>query len=109
MGTDDSQRMGLRVSDNAPFKITREIPLPWLVAGLVAFAGQAIGVYYNQQNLASQLTTQTADIKLLAAKIDTVIDKRNEDTVKTIQRDNRTERNTDRISALEDLVKQRLK
>jgi hypothetical protein len=98
-------RESTRRDDKVLFKVTREIPLPFLIAALIGFAGQAVALYYNQQSLATQLLTQSSDIKILGTKIDSILDKRNEDIVKDLQRDNRVERATERITNLEDSVK----
>lgn len=97
-----------RKSDSGlPFKVTRELPLTWLIAGIVAIAGQGVALYYGQQNLATQVTLQSADIKVLTSKVDSMIDKRNEDSRADIIRDNKIERLSDKLSSLEDSVKQR--
>lgn len=72
---------------------------------IIAFAGQAIALYYGQQEQAKQLSNQNADIRVLMSKVDSLADKRNDDMVKDIQRDNKVERQGERILLLEDQLK----
>ena len=68
-----------RDEQDRPIRISREIPLPWLLGMLGALALQAIAIYYGQQEHARLLVTQqrsiesaSAEIKIVAQGISTV-------------------------------------
>lgn len=65
-----------RADDAGPIKVTREIPLPWLIGGVLAIAGQAILMWAGQREQAAamaqfgvQLAEQTKQINVLAEKV----------------------------------------
>jgi hypothetical protein len=53
-----------------PVKITREIPLPWLLTLVGTIIGLAATVYFTQQWQGTQLGALTQSVDKLALKID---------------------------------------
>lgn len=65
-------------AEDAPglIKITREIPLPWLIGGVLAIVGQAVLMWAGQRDqaqaiaqLSTQMAEQTKQINALAEKV----------------------------------------
>lgn len=62
-----------RANDPSPMKITREIPLPWLIGIIAAGFLQAALMYFKQESqgeaIAKLTNTQTDEIKKLTAEV----------------------------------------
>lgn len=56
-------------SDDPPVKITREIPLPWLVGIVAIGVFQAILIWFNQQAQTEQIKTLGSDVRALSVDI----------------------------------------
>lgn len=50
-------------------RISRTIPLQWLVGGLIVVAGQAIAMYYGQQRLSEAVREIQIEIKAINLSI----------------------------------------
>lgn len=65
-----------RRSEDPPVKITREIPLPWLITCIAVIAGQALLMWTGQREqaaaiaqLGAQMSEQTKQINALSEKV----------------------------------------
>lgn len=56
-------------SDDPPIKITREIPMPWLIGIIGAGFLQAVLVYYKQDAQAEAIVKLTAEVRQLSTDI----------------------------------------
>jgi mannitol-specific phosphotransferase system IIBC component len=54
-------------NDDPPVKITREIPLPWLIGVVVSLIVHAVILWISQQNTAQAIKDMAADIRELRA------------------------------------------
>lgn len=56
-------------AEDPPVKIIRQIPLTWLFSLLAVVAGQAIALYYGQQENAKLVATLVARVETLTEAI----------------------------------------
>lgn len=93
----DSRRdstMSNRSTDGVPVKITREIPLPWLVGLAGLLIGQAATVWFTQQAQGKALQDLTTEVRELRQAV-------NAGTLKTVEHAVKLADHDRRIQALE--------
>lgn len=93
--------MQVRTDDAEPIKITREIPLPWLIACVLAMAGQAVLMWAGQREQAaaiSQLSVQLAEQTKL---IGTLSEKVGVSNIKDVEHDMKLADHERRLQSLE--------
>lgn len=61
----------IRADDHPPLKVTREIPLPWLIGIVGAGFLQATLVYYKQDDQTKQISALSAEVRQLSVDIGT--------------------------------------
>jgi hypothetical protein len=78
----------------SPFTITRAIPLPWLLSGIIAIIGQAGVVYFAQQRQGELIQAMTIELKAVSQAVNT-------STVKDVEHDFRLNDHERRLQAIE--------
>lgn len=53
--------------DDPPVKITREVPLPWLIGGTVGLIVQAVTLWIGQQNQGQAIKDMLMEVRELRA------------------------------------------
>ena len=66
MSTGESQH---RIGDHEPLRITREIPLAWLLGASVGLMVQAVTLYIGQQTQAEAIRALSAEVKELRVMV----------------------------------------
>jgi hypothetical protein len=75
-----------RASD-PPIKITREIPLPWVLSVVAAIVAQGAVVWFTQKSQGELITQQSESIKALAVELRAVTNDLNTGRVKDLEHD----------------------
>lgn len=55
--------------ESGNIRVSRIIPIPYLIGGLVAVAGQAVALYYGQQRMSDELRVMQADMKSIGLQL----------------------------------------
>jgi flagellar basal body-associated protein FliL len=98
--TSEGHDVNTRASD-PPIKITREIPLYWVLSVVAAIVGQGALVWFTQKSQGDLIAQQNESIKQLTAELRAVTTDLNTGRVKDLEHDLKIADHERRLATLE--------
>lgn len=97
-----------RQEDGEPVKITREIPLPWLLSAIGIAILQAGSLYYGQVSQGEKLIAVQSDVSRISAKLDVIVTNQSKADLKDLEHDLKITALQNRIGAIENVLQRQL-